>query len=391
MKTKYKCTVYIKIKEDKIIASNNIHNHPNHRMDIMKEQAKKDIKRIIKNALDPFSINLQKTVKTYSADKGIRCPAFKTIKNCLYKELNKNIPDDILDLSLAPENSLYYKTLNNENFVIYKDKELMILQSPGLAKIQLKLGNIDFCDGTFFICPSVAYQVFITRVYSSITHSYYTTSFSIMKNKSEKDYTKVFNVLNENIKKYLDIGESYEIEEVHTDFELAIGKGCKNIYPDVSIKFCIWHFLRALEINKNKICSKEIKENDVLYKLIKTVSNLYICDPDYVLPIFELICKKNTNNNFKNFLTYFKNQYILKIDIHSWNYYKNFTHITNNSCESYNCKLNKIFKVKPTFFKLLYELRIEEQDIVTTYEKRKAGLLGHEIRRNLNIINKKNY
>ena len=134
MKTKYKCTVYIKIKEDKIIASNNIHNHPNHQMDIKKEQAKKDIKNIIKNALDPFSINLQKTVKAYSADKGIRCPAFKTIKNCLYKELNKNIPDDILDLSLAPENSLYYKTLNNENFVIYKDKELMILQSPGLAK-----------------------------------------------------------------------------------------------------------------------------------------------------------------------------------------------------------------------------------------------------------------
>ena len=193
----------------------------------------------------------------------------------LYKELNNNIPEDILDLSLAPENSLYYKTLNNENFFIYKDKELMILQSPGLAKIQLKLGNIDFCDGAFFICPSVAYQVFITRVYSSITHSYYTTSFSIMKNKSEKDYTKVFNVLNENIKKYLDIGESYEIEEVHTDFELAIGKGCKNIYTDVSIKFCIWHFLRALEINKNKICSKEIKENDVLNKLFKTVSNLY--------------------------------------------------------------------------------------------------------------------
>ena len=48
-----------------------------------------------------------------------------------------------------------------------------------------------------------------------------------------------------------------------------------------------------------------------------------------------------------------------------------------------------MFKVKPTFFKLLYELRIEEQDIVTTYEKRKAGLLGHEIRRNLNIIKKK--
>ena len=51
-----------------------------------------------------------------------------------------------------------------------------------------------------------------------------------MKNKSEKDYTKILNVLNENIKNYLEIGESYEIEEVHTDFELVIGKGCKKIF-----------------------------------------------------------------------------------------------------------------------------------------------------------------
>ena len=59
MKTKYKCIAYIKIKEDKITASNNIHNHPNHQIDIMKEQDKKDIKSIIRNAVDPFSINLQ--------------------------------------------------------------------------------------------------------------------------------------------------------------------------------------------------------------------------------------------------------------------------------------------------------------------------------------------
>lgn len=62
-----------------------------------------------------------------------------------------------------------------------------------------------FCDGTFFICPSIAYQVFLTRVYSSNTKSYYKTSFSIMNNKREKDYTKVFN---ENIKNYLEVGEN---------------------------------------------------------------------------------------------------------------------------------------------------------------------------------------
>ena len=29
----------------------------------------------------------------------MKLPAFKNIKNCLYKELNKSIPDDIFDLN----------------------------------------------------------------------------------------------------------------------------------------------------------------------------------------------------------------------------------------------------------------------------------------------------
>ena len=49
----------------------------------------------------------------------------------------------------------------------------------------------------------------------------------------------------------------------------------------------------------------------------------------------------------------------------------------------------KCLKLNQLFFKLLYELRIEEQNIVTTYEKRKAGLLGNEIRRNLRANIKK--
>ena len=44
--------------------------------------------------------------------------------------------------------------------------------------------------------------------------------------------------------------------------------------------------------------------------------------------------------------------------------------------------------MKPKFFKLLYELRIEEHDIINTFEKRKAGLLGHELRRNIHVEEK---
>ena len=98
----------------------------------------KKIKREIKNSKEPFSINLPKIVKSMSVDRGIKAPSFNSIKTSLYKEINKNLTKDILNLNEAPENSLYYKTLDEEDFVIYKDSRNFILQSPSLAKIQIE-------------------------------------------------------------------------------------------------------------------------------------------------------------------------------------------------------------------------------------------------------------
>ena len=49
--------------------------------------------------------------------------------------------------------------------------------------------------------------------------------------------------------------------------------------------------------------------------------------------------------------------------------------------------MNKIFDKKPSYFKLIYEIRIEEATIVNNYNKRQAGLLGHEIRKNTKVLN----
>ena len=50
-----------------------------------------------------------------------------------------------------------------------------------------------------------------------------------------------------------------------------------------------------------------------------------------------------------------------------------------------------MFNKKPSFFKLLYKLRIEERDISLTYEKRNSGLHGLELRRRMKIENKINF
>ena len=85
-----------------------------------------------------------------------------------------------------------------------------------------------------------------------------------MSGKSINDYKKVFSELHNNIKKYVNIGESYEITELHSDFEIDIRFGCKKVYPNLIVKNYIWHMLRAIELKKNTLCLGDIMNNDTL-------------------------------------------------------------------------------------------------------------------------------
>ena len=80
--------------------------------------------------------------------------------------------------------------------------------------------------------------------------------------------------------------------------------------------------------------------------------------------MFKYIKEKNTNDNFDKFLKYLEDNYIRKLNISEWKYFNNIENTTNNYCESYNNKINHYFNKKPTFFKLLYILRNEEDEII---------------------------
>ena len=129
--------------------------------------------------------------------------------------------------------------------------------------------------------------------------------------------------------------------------------------------------------------------NDTLLSLYNIMCNLYLCDQNYVNLVFDIIKNKTDNEKFIAFLDYFEEQqYKIKCSPINWNYYNNTIDCTNDSYESYNCKLKRMFNSIPSFFRLLYELRIEEKDIINTFRKRKMGFLGHEIRRTT-VIEKK--
>ncbi|KAL6599643.1 hypothetical protein U3516DRAFT_762587 [Neocallimastix sp. 'constans'] len=135
--------------------------------------------------------------------------------------------------------------------------------------------NIDiFAHGTSKISSNCGYQVFITRTY---------------------------------------------VKELD-NFEKGISNTSKKVFPDINIKYCTWHYKRALKIleikKKNKLCRERLE-----YKY----------------------------NYFLEFLKYFEITYLKDYEIKYWNYYDDIEHITINASELFNNYLNDLFPKKISF------------------------------------------
>ena len=109
------------------------------------------------------------------------------------------------------------------------------------------------------------------------------------------------------------VNAEYAINEIYTDFEIAIGEGCKNVYPDCKIKYCIWNMKYALKNDENKLCFDEVNNDNEIFILYNITKNLYLCDHTFIEYVFKKIKDSNDNKNFFKILDYFKSENIKKI------------------------------------------------------------------------------
>ncbi|KAG4097824.1 hypothetical protein H8356DRAFT_1425230 [Neocallimastix lanati (nom. inval.)] len=303
--------------------------------------------QIIINKKHKFNFSFQRKDKS----KIYRCTEYKTLNKCksliilndkkevlkyeslhnhLEKEIdvsisniNKQFPPNIKGFDDIPIESEYYKTKRNENFMIFKNTDLIIFQSPFQAYLFSNYHKNIFADGTFYAAPKFSYQLFITRTYVGEFNMLYSTSISILKNKKQSTYETLFKEIKKNANKFRSNTLITTIN-FHCDFEQGISNAAKKVFPNINIKYCVWHYKRSLEKQKNILCYHEVKNNN-----------------DY-----------NVNN---------------------WNYYENIEHLTNNASESYNSYLNNIFPNKPLFYKLIYILKEEENLSYNDYQRRTKG------------------
>ncbi|KAG4083065.1 hypothetical protein H8356DRAFT_1437221 [Neocallimastix lanati (nom. inval.)] len=297
----YRCTEYktlnkcksLIILNDKmeVLKYESLHNHLEKEIDVSISVAKHKIKEEIKKNSIPMDIKPKHIFNAVSQEMGLICPEYSTIRSQIIRNINKQFPPNIKGFDDIPIESEYYKTKRNENFMIFKNTDLIIFQLPFQAYLFSNYNKNIFADGTFYAAPKFSYQLFITRT-----------------------YVGEFNMSNTLITTI----------NFHCDFEQGISNAAKKVFSNINIKYCVWHYKRSLEKQKNILCYHEVKNNN-----------------DY--------------------------------NVSNWNYYENIEHLTNNASESYNSYLNNIFPNKPLFYKLIYILKEEENLSYNDYQRRTKG------------------
>jgi len=91
---------------------------------------------------------------------GFICPEYKTIKSQITSDINKKVLLDETKIDEIPNELKYYKTVRNENYMIFKNPNLIIFHSSFQEKLFMKYTEDIFVDSTFYIVPKFTYQVF---------------------------------------------------------------------------------------------------------------------------------------------------------------------------------------------------------------------------------------
>ncbi|KAG4105808.1 hypothetical protein H8356DRAFT_1406288 [Neocallimastix lanati (nom. inval.)] len=295
----YRCTEYKTLNKSKsliilndkkeVLKYESLRNHLEKEINVSLSE------EIRKNSI-PMDIKPKHLFNAVSQEMGLICPEYNTIRSQIIRNINKQFPPNIKSFDDIPIESEYYKTKRNENFMIFKNTDLIIFQSPFQAYLFSNYHKNIFEDGTFYAAPKFSYQLFITRT-----------------------YVGEFNMSNTLITTI----------NFHCDFEQGISNAAKK------------HYKRSLENQKNILCYHEVKNNNDY-----NVNNWnYYENIEHLTNNASESYNSYLNNIFPNKPLFYKLIYILKEE-------------ENLSYNDYQRKTKGIWKKKQKIFSSTDEIKI---------------------------------
>lgn len=303
-----------------------------------------------------------------------------------YKEVE--IIDNIIpiELKLTREGDMFlqYSDLEEKFLVFFNEKHKKYIEDC----------EVFCCDGTFETAPPGFSQIYIFQCH--IFKRNFPMIFCILKDKSYNTYLKMLNFLKEKI-------IFKDSIRFIVDFEIGFIKALKNVFKNVIVNYCFFHFKNSIKKNiKKHNLETEYKINPIIRRNLILIMTLpfarYVDIKNIFYEIKErlnLIC---VDVKLLQFLEYFERNYIgndnktlfQPIEWSLTDRILNDFPLTTNSCEGWNHGWNNEFmNPHPKLCMVIKELQNKEMKSRLELIKLTKSVFYGEYKPYINLKNEK--
>lgn len=372
---KTQCKAFVKTKLDRpeVIESSLNHNHEKLSEELLNRQTLSNavkIKAIEDVSAKPMGL-IRKEVRESHCET-ITTHDVERMRKNMYTARSKiasKLPTNIVEFhSLL--NSVTLKTNRDEYFILKNDEiNNIVMFSCKTNLFALKEISELYVDGTFDYCPKFFLQLFTIHGFKN--NHYIPLVFFLLKNKNTLSYKLALQYLKEI---YLSTtGHDFLPKTITSDFELAIHKAIREIFPKTQIKGCLFHLgqswyrkIQTLGLS-TEYQLKDNLETDIT-KYLTYIFGLPFLKAEDVGDCFvlDLVAIQPDDERVIKFNDYLVETYIDEISTfppNIWAENSSSLKRTTNACESFHSRYNASFyNTHPNFnqfIKVLLDFQID--------------------------------
>uniref|UniRef100_A0A2A4J8U0 MULE transposase domain-containing protein n=1 Tax=Heliothis virescens TaxID=7102 RepID=A0A2A4J8U0_HELVI len=321
------------------------------------EKIRSKLKKAVCDSYDPIPKVYDDFMKKYKTKNEYDAilPSFLSIKDTLYKARKDHLAVHATTFKLLKD--VVVPKILAEDFLLVEDgadNKILVFCSLQ-ARETVKSVSHFFGDGTFKSAPYPFKQIYTLHGDTGSTSNQTRIApliFSLLPNKEEVTYLRLFEL----IKKYLPgMTPTY----YQTDYELPAMNAFKIVFPDVTIRGCLFHYSQAINRKAKKLGIPQSMRTSVLAKL-KCLAYLPV---RYMSEGFMSITIDDVDQNYvrewDNFISYYIKQWMKPNTLNIVSCYDN-RHRTINAAEGWHFRLNSfVGRKKPSLYQLINILKDE--------------------------------
>ncbi|XP_068250151.1 uncharacterized protein [Palaemon carinicauda] len=362
-----KCGMIIKEVNNSFIRGPSEHSHPPETCPattskvskLIKDKAMEDVFRPALEIVEEVILeNVDPTMPTASL------PAPINLARQANRKRQANRPAEPVDLSF--EISEEHIPPNFLKFDIHVgDRRHLVFATEGQCQLLAKAKRW-YVDGTFKVVRQPFTQLFSIHAFMKYDGNVKQMPlvFVLMSGKRRKDYKKVFSRIKEIL------GEQLKVQEVILDFEASVWRAIPDVFPDVVMRGCAFHWGQAVWRKAQEFGLQSAYTSDTkTYKFVRQLLSLPYVPDDHIEGLFLRFYRKAAGSQqLLNLLEYIHNTWISSEmwPPKAWCVFGRSVR-TNNDVEGWHHRLNRKSRKGQLNFYILLSLLYNEAKLVPLY------------------------